>query len=359
MTITAAPSIYSSVNSSLVWTCYDVNSLDISKLNYKYIGEVWIGGVRVYSSSVYPRPSDSRGIFDFGSVIREYINATLQPQMGSGSFSIDVIVKVKETYLVGSVQTTSVSTDDASRTFFNFYQTRLQEAITPNAPATSRPRIIEISTSTTTFYLPYFATTTAPVSVVFTGLGIGITTIITPTAANTILNINIAQAQTYNYTVLLGGVTYQVVIVDEVIYKKYAVHFLSQFGGFETMLFQKASQRTTDIERKEWQQLQYRVDSAGVVSGQVGNMMHPQRSSYGVRVREKLKISTDLLSDQDFAWLAQLVYSPLVYLEDTGVLYPVIITASNYEYKEYVYTGAINNVVIDLEFGLQFKTQYQ
>ena len=70
MTISAYPPNYSSVNGDLIWTTYSANAVDPTKLNYKYIGEVWIGGVKQFSNFVYPNPVTGYGIFNSGSVIR-------------------------------------------------------------------------------------------------------------------------------------------------------------------------------------------------------------------------------------------------------------------------------------------------
>jgi hypothetical protein len=44
MIFTAVPEPYSSVNSDLVWVASDANAQDNTKLNYKYVGELWIDG---------------------------------------------------------------------------------------------------------------------------------------------------------------------------------------------------------------------------------------------------------------------------------------------------------------------------
>ena len=86
--------------------------------------------------------------------------------------------------------------------------------------------------------------------------------------------------------------------------------------------------------------------------------MHEQRSVFASRFKEKLKISTDLLSDDDYDWLVQLVVSPLVYLEDQNTIYPVVITNTNYEYKKYI-NDRLTSLAIDIEFGNMLKTQFR
>ena len=71
MIFNSVPEAYTSVNDDIVWVVYDANSEDDSKTNYKYVGELFIDGVKVYTSKVFPRPDTYFGIFNFGTVIRE------------------------------------------------------------------------------------------------------------------------------------------------------------------------------------------------------------------------------------------------------------------------------------------------
>ena len=124
------------------------------------------------------------------------------------------------------------------------------------------------------------------------------------------------------------------------------------------MSFHKVSRESVSIERKEWQQLPYRVTDLGAVTLSENQVMHEQRSVFASRFKEKLKISTDLLSDEDYQWLVQLVVSPLVYLEDENTLYPVVITNTDYEFKEYI-NDRLTSLMLDIEFGTMLKTQFR
>jgi len=386
MTLTGVPEAYSSVNSDLVWVCYDANSEDDSKTNYKYVGELWIDGVKVFTSKVFPRPDTYFGVFNFGTVIREYIIAKLSPtsdgilaqEMGEGDFCITVQLKIREEYngTLGAVVLT-----DSERTFYNHYQTRFTDFTTQgsftytfsfvlgflNYPNSTRDRTdIKLFFENSRYYIPYFATSTSSFNVV---VGSNTKTI-TPTEAKTLSIINISPgainedypgtitSSTTSYTVVIAGVSYTVNLICEPIYTKYTMHFLNKFGGFESMSFHKVSRESVDIERKEWQQLPYRITDLGAVTLSENQVMHEQRSVFASRFKEKLKISTDLLSDEDYQWLVQLVVSPLVYLEDENTLYPVVITNTNYEFKEYI-NDRLTNLTLDIEFGTMLKTQFR
>lgn len=386
MIFNAVPEAYSSVNSDLVWVCYDVNSEDISKTNYKYVGELWIGGVKIYTSKVFPRPDTYFGVFNFGTIIREYIEAKLSPvsngilaqEMGEGDFCITVQVKIREEYsgTLGAVVLT-----DSERTFYNHYQTRFTDFTTEgsftytfsfvlgfiNYPNSTRSRTqIKLFFENGRYYIPYFSNSTTPFTVV---VGANTKTI-TPTEGKTLSIINISPGAintdypgtitsgTESYTVTIDGEAYTVTLICEPIYTKYIVHFLNKFGGFESMSFHKVSRESVDIERKEWQQMPYRVTALGAVTLSENQVMHEQRSVFASRFKEKLKISTDLLSDEDYDWLVQLAVSPLIYLEDQNTIYPVLVTNTNYEYKKYI-NDRLTNLTLDIEFGNMLKTQFR
>lgn len=348
MTLNSFPPQYSSVNGDLIYVVYDANSIDVTKLNYKYVGELYINAVLVFTSKRFPDPVNNRGVFNLGSVIRDKCIAAYQAEQGQGQFAIDVVFKVKEEYngTIGAVVLT-----DSTRTFFNHYNGRTN-AFTilgtyANKPATTRPNTIYLPSNCTRYYLPYFATTTASFNVVLNGT----TTAITPTVANTMQRINIAINATSDYTAVINGVTYTVKVVCRGLYDNYILHFINQFGGYESMYFPKASRKMHDVERKQFNQPQYRVSSAGVVS--VGNR---QATNFGSVFKEKLKISTDFLNDAEYQWLCQVVVSNDVYLDDLTNEYPVVITDTNYEFKNYV-QDKMTNLSVNIEFGDSYKTQ--
>ena len=180
---------------------------------------------------------------------------------------------------------------------------------------------------------------------------------ISPSAINDEYPGNFTTSTT-TYSVAIGTKTYRVNIICTGLYKNYNVHFLNKWGGYETMMFNKVSRKTYDVERKTFKQLPYRVSSAGAVSVLNNYTMYKQTTQFGGRFREKLRLNTDWLSDAEYQWLAQLTTSAEVYIEDEGELYPVIMTANNYEFKEHIVDGLIN-LMIEVDFGVTYKTQFQ
>jgi len=355
MTLTSYPPDFSSINDDLVYVAYDANSIDPTKLNYKYVGEVWIGGVQVFNTRTFPSPVGSFGIFNVSTVVREYVTPLLKPEMVNGEWAIDVVLKLREEYngTVGSVVLT-----DSERIFFNHYNGRIS-GFTNLAPyadnvASNRRGEIDMFSATDKYYIPYFATTTTPFDVIIDG----VTTTITPTEANTMQNVNIAISSSTSYDVVFPDVTFRVNIICDPLTDKYIIHFLNKLGGFDSFSFSKTSKKKFSIERKSYQKSAFRVDSSGVVTVKSGDIMHEQKTTFGVRFTEKLLLNTDLLSDEDYVWLSELMFSPMIYLQSGDTLYPVTISQSDYEEKIYIADG-LTSISMEVEFGRGYQTQFR
>lgn len=385
LTITDTPDTYSSLHDDLIFTVSEtVKTADPSTYpNYKFIADVYVNGTMVMRDKKIPHPDTLIGIFNFGQVIRNYLATTFNPtaaqlkaqELGSGAFFLSIVVKFGEEY---STTTNLNVTVDSARVFFNNYNGRLvgtdsSIAALTNKVASSRPAIAEVLLTTSHYFIPYFPTTTSAVSFTATPTGGGsvYSTTFTPSAANTLQILNIApaclnalQAGTINastryYTVAIGSESYRIDLICEPIYSVYPVHFLNKFGGWESKLFNKVSRRTIDISKKDYGKISYTVDASGVVSKRNSNGVYNEtKSVYASQFTEKLTVNSDILTDAEYAWLEQLVVSPMVYVQDGSYFFPVSVKASNYEPKK-VINDDLTNLTIELEFGNQLSAQYR
>lgn len=380
MTFESTPGAYSSVNDPLVYVVYDAHAANPTTYpNYKYVVELEINSVQVYKGKYFPHPTSNRGIVDLGAVIREYcvqtfgasVGVMLADEMAEGEWRVSCVVKVREEY---GTTTSAVLLTDSSRVFYNYYNGRFPGTdaigVYNDDVISDRPANINVPFTCNNYFVPYFAEASTPFNVVITGGTATRTKTITPTTTNTMQLINISPGainddypgnfttSTTSYSVQIGSKTYLVNVICEGLYKNYFVHFLNKWGGYETMMFNKVSRKTYDIERKTWKQLPYRVSATGVVTIFSNYTLYKQTTQFAGRFREKLRLNTDWLSDAEYQWLAQLVTSPEIYVEDEGELYPVIMTQNNYEFREHIVDGLIN-LGVEFDFGATYKTQFQ
>lgn len=375
MTLQSTPAAYSSVNDNLIYVAYDAAYTGV---NYKYVGELWINGNKEFTSKVFPN-QDGRGVFNFGAVVREYIEVKLAPnasgilaqELAINEFNTSVVVKLRQE-IAGVLS--AVLLTDSERIFFNHYNGRINGFTElgnySDSVISNRSSNFDLLFNSNKFYIPFFSETSNDVDVNIEVLTSTFTSTISPNYTDSVQIINISpqaiindfggiiNANTKEYSINIGSNTYKVRLVCAGLYTNYTVHFLNKWGGFESMLFNKARKRSIEAEKKQYQQLPYRVSNAGVVSLKSGDIMHTQNTNFALNFKEKLKISTDWVSDIDYQWMQQLITSPMVYLEDNGTLYPVTITENNYEIKQYI-TDKLTNLTIGIEFGTSFKTQFR
>lgn len=385
LTITATPPAYSSLQGDLIYTVSDTDKVSdpVTFPDFKFIGDVYVGATLVGRLKKVPNPVTGIGIFNIGSVVRNYLATTFDPlintlvaqELGDGSFNLTITMKFGEEYALTPLLNVAV---DSARVFFNNYNGRLVGVTSSllgvlDRVASNRPFIGKTFLTSTYNLIPYFPTTTAPVDLIVTTFGGGIvySTTFTPTAAKAMQVLNVAPValnalqpgtispSTFMYTVQIGDLTYTYHIICESMYQPFMLHFLNQYGGFDSRIFSKVSRKTYDIVRADFGKLPYTVDGAGAVSYKSNNNVYNEnRSTYSVQFTEKLQLNSDLLNDEEYAWLADLVLSPMIYIEDGAYLFPCVITDTNYEPKK-VINDDLTNLTINIEYGTQLNAQYR
>lgn len=390
-TIQATPPSYSSLHGDLIFTvAYPEHTSDpVTYPNFKFVGDIYIGGVLVARLKKIPNPDTNIGVFNIGQIVRNYVAFNFNPDpvdiiaqtMGNGEFTLDVVMKFGEEYSY-TIYTNLVV--DSTRTYFNNYNGRLTGTSSVdgmiNKPATTRPYATPIRCDSKFNFIPIFYTepsfggswaiTIRAYDYSNTNVNTAIK-FLTPTE-NLLHIVNLSKdaindlsAGTINatikyYTVEFNdGIIYRFNMECECIHDKYTLHFLNKFGGFESKDFVKVSRKTIQIDKKDFGKLPYTVDSSGVVSYKNSNNVYNEsRSVYSSQFKERMTLNSDLLTDGEYSWLEELVLSPMVYMEQDGNFLPVVITENNYEPKKVV-NDDLTNLTISIEFGQQLNTQYR
>jgi hypothetical protein len=383
MVIYSTPVTYASVHDDLIYTVYDPHSTGPANYpDYKYIGDVYIGGVMVARIKRVQDPTTGIGIFNIGQIVRNYLSLQFNPtagqliaqQFGDGSFNVDVVMKFGEEYLYTSYYNLLA---DSSRKFYNNYNGRLVGVLSSltakvDKLASDAPLSRQTTLSSNYTFIPYFPITTGPVSVIITpNVGSGFTTSFTPSHAFDLQLLNISpgalnavhagtiNASTTFYTVSIGSQVYYMKLICEPIYPSYTIHFLNKYSGFETKIFNKVSRETIAITKKDFGKLNYNVDGSGNVSYKNANGVYNEsRSVYASQFVEKLALNSDFITDLEYVWLEQLVLSPMVYIEDSGYFFPCQITDTNYELKQNR-NDDLTNLTINIEYGRTNNAQFR
>jgi hypothetical protein len=198
------------------------------------------------------------------------------------------------------------------------------------------------------------------------------TVTVTPSAAFVLQVLNVApglinilmpgfiDSGTIYYTVKIGATSiYRFDVTCEPKFTVWRLHFLNQYGGFDTRDFTKVSRKGLTITKTDFGKLPYTVNSDGSVTYFNSNKVYNEtRATYASQYNEKYTLNTDILTDDDYVWLAQLVLSPLVYFEQVGYFTPIAIVQTNYTFNK-VINDKLTNLTIEVQFGEQYNAQYR
>jgi hypothetical protein len=383
MTVYTFPANYSSVNGDLIYTVYDAHSTDSATYpNYKYIADVYVNSTFVTRIKRVQDVSTGLGVFNIAPILRSYLTAAFDPvsglvsqELGAGEFFLSVDVKFGEEY--GYTDYLEVVTQSGVKVF-NTYNGRLIGSANilstkVDKIASGRPLTGQVMLDSSYYFIPYFPITVDPVSVTVTptGGGASYSTTFTPSAAFNLQSLNVSPgalnalqagtitASTTSYTVEIGDQTVTIRVICEAMYETFPVHFFNKYGGWETKLFNKVSRRSIKVERKDYGKLNYTVAADGTVAYKTeNNVYHENRSIYASQFEEKMLLNSDFITDDEYTWLKDLIVSPMIYLEESGYFFPVIIGESDYEMKKAI-NDDLTNLTISLEFGQSLNTQYR
>lgn len=390
------PGEYFSAHGDLIFTLLEDTKPFSSTTypDYRYVCDIYIGGIQQARLKAHPRPYDKIGIFNIGNIVRNYINNILQPvsfnlraqKFGETEFYVNVICRFGEEY--GGVTYTNIIID-SQRSYFNHYNDRLIPAATilssyVDKALTVRPYAVDVNRTARFCFIPFLPSDDTAINLIintYNGAGLISTTTqpVTPTAdsSNELQLFNVSPSA-INATVpgfINDYIEYYTVefnttnIIDDSIYRfnlycenKHeiiTVHFLNRFGGYETKDFSKVSRTTIEFEKNDFGiSNTYIAPTTGQVFYEGFNVYNESRRVYAGSYKEKMVLNTDLLRDQEYLWLRDLVVSPYILIERAGYLIPIIIKDTNYEYKKNV-NDDLTNLTINIEFGDRFNTQYR
>jgi hypothetical protein len=387
--LNTTPGSYQSAHGDILFAAYEATKATDPGTypNYKYVCDVYINAVLVSRLKTFPEPTYLRGVFNIGSVVRNYLSHQLNPasginaqEFGAGEFKIDVICKFGEEY--NGVLYTDLTTD-STRTYYNHYNGRLvgDDTILDSyldLALTNRPAAIDIDLNATNHFIPYFPSTTASLNVVIKTYDYGNTLITTQTdsfsassakylmlfnagpAAINSVHTNLINSGVKYYTVKIGATSiYQFNVNSNCKYTTYTLHFLNKFGGYESYDFNKVSRKTVSIDKKDFGKLPYVIDASGGLNYKTSNgVLYEDRSTYASQFIEKLKLNSDWVNDGTYTWLTDLMLSPVTYIQQGNYLVPVVIGMTDYEQKKVV-NDRLTNIELNIEYGNRLNAQYR
>ena len=142
---------------------------------------------------------------------------------------------------------------------------------------------------------------------------------------------------------------------------KYDTHtlvFLNAFGAFDSYTFIHGK-LFNDNQKKRFEQMRWSL-SGGQMVDKVGYAYNEGSKVYAGSYKERMQLTSDILSTGEYDWLSELINSPLVYLlnSTTQEFYPVIITDTNYEFKD-DRINKTDTLTVNIEFSIDNNVQFR
>ena len=152
----------------------------------------------------------------------------------------------------------------------------------------------------------------------------------------------------------LTSITYTIVYACTK-YTPVVLAWLNPYGAYESQSFGLVSKKQNQVSRKEFAQLPYQVNASGVVGYDSNGVMYGSKKGYASNVKVSLSLTSHLLTDDEYTWLADMFNSPDVYFYSATLdrWVPCTIADSNYEYRTYK-----NSRLKPLQFTINFTDEY-
>jgi hypothetical protein len=381
--INAQPSDSVSLNNEILYVVYEsvkANN-EVTYPDYRYVCDVYVASVLVGRLKARPDPTYKRGIFDIAGILRSYITYGIKVTYTN-------VVEFYTTHLVYTVKFGEEYDDvlytdltlSSNREAYRSYEIRPFDDSDVMGDvdadfATSAPQVLYSDKSVKWQLLPYWDNVSGITNFTATcydanGSQVGSTATYSTSGfvAKQIFQMNVGflrlvqsiplstseQAQISYYEISNGTKTKRFYLKCDK-YPVYTLAWLNKYGAYESYYFSMVSRKQTELTRKEFQQLNYRINSSGEIIYYENGAYYGGRRGFAVDIKTTLKMTSHLLNEDEYEWLSEMFHSPEVYLynSDRDKFMPVSIQETSYEFRTY-----LNSRQKPLEFSVMYSDNY-
>jgi hypothetical protein len=356
-----APSGEPSVQDSL-W--HVVSSNNVAGQDFKFVFDIFVGGVQQVRVKQFPDPTTLNGYFDAGPIVRNgFTYSWFIPEnttedvylcQPSASGEISQLYQIRFGEDVSGITTSNLASGSVRA--YNwappaFKRKTFDSTTKLNKFYTNRPTGARINTGAK-LLIPFKtdATLTLKVDTYNHSNALIATTTDGSTYANggyVQLDIGTAAINARLGNIITDAVKYydvyfntfdkfRVVLSCNPKYTPTNLYFLNKWGMYDTATFDLLSRLTSDVERKAFTQRDFRQGPSSVTYFDSNNVYNETKTNYENREVLSLRLTMDAPTDNEFVWLSELITSPQIYMEQDGYYYPVTLKNNTYEYSKYI-----------------------
>jgi hypothetical protein len=159
------------------------------------------------------------------------------------------------------------------------------------------------------------------------------------------------------YTIELDGTTqlFRFDIICDGQYQPIWLHFINQYGMFDTARFGLANTMKAEIERKGYSKRPYSFGASSVDYYDSNNVYNESKVNHYQKAGFTYSLFMDMITDAEYEWLYELIMSPQVFAEIDGDFYPVSIKNTDYTFNKIAYSRDYKALSIDIDLN---QTRY-
>jgi hypothetical protein len=353
-----------------LWHVFNTSVTGVT--DFRYVFDVFVGGVQQSRVKIYPEPSNNQGYFDAGPIVRNTMTyewfeptdniLTSEPNV-SGQAAQTYQYRIGEEY--SGVTYLNLVSGNVSA--YNWSAPLLKRRVSDitaysNKAMTTRPAKINASIGDNIFIgakdvsgltiVTYNQNNTQITSTTF-NLG-GIKPFAELNIGSPALNksTTIIDSSVKYYTATIGTSVFTIYLDCNPKYTSYNLHFMNRLGMFDTAKFGLASRLNLNVDRKEFEKRDYTLGSNSVTYYNTNNKYNAGKVNYLNQRDYVWRLTMDAPTDAEYEWLEELIYSSQIFMEIEGYYYPVTIALNNFEISKYV-----NNRLRVLELDVKMNTK--
>ena len=123
-------------------------------------------------------------------------------------------------------------------------------------------------------------------------------------------------------------------------YDQLRVFFRNMYGGVDGYTFTRKNRQRVDVQRQTY----------GYNNSVYGDDQFDKQ--WSVTYRDTYNLQSDWLSDAEFSWLQEMVYSPECWIELSGALVPVVVQTNTYNVMKRI-NDRLQAITVDVQVGYE------
>jgi len=389
ITINSTPENYPSAHDDLYFV---VTSDNISQVGFKFVFDVLIDNVIVSRIKLFPDPTTTKGIFNAGGIIRDYIAGYFKPNTTQTAFSytgndlyVSYSIRFGEEY-DGTTYTNLASGSYKAFNFVNppfrdfstsYYQPKINTWLTPRDISVAEVQMGEKlyagwmntagTTTNLTLTVQKYLNGGSTDGTASTGSSVICSAFVlfdlSPGAINTYLGESFITASTYQYGIKVnyGGnqsTEFKIKLTCNPRWTPVTLHFLNKLGGYDSFVFRLVNRQESSVEKKSYSQLGWQYNSGAMSRYDSYKRINAGNNTFAANETVSFKLMSDYINQTDYLWMKDLITSPEVYYEQGGYYYPVGVKTNSWSDKNRI-ADKMFNFELNIEFAEKINSQYK